>query len=242
MRLGILPSLLTLSLVYSGSVAAQKSRAVYMGAGATYNYFHSDVGVSGTNDNVPPETGTKNLTLNKQFPNVNVFAGYRHNICDDLYFLSGDVAVSPLQDTLKKTNIPVLLGDVVGAVAVYQHIQLKVVRTFSAGVDLKIGRYFDKETAGFLSLGLLGSQFRITHRDDTPESVSNKKFVFGFAPGVGLRHYVKPRLPITFQYSYQMYNTFSTHNMDVSNTGSHIKYKFKDPRYHSFLVSLAWEF
>lgn len=243
MRLKALSLLSLFCLLYGVSALALKSSAPYVGAGVGYNIFHSDVRLSGSNANgPPPDTGTMVLPVNKTFPNVNLFAGYRHNICADKYFLGGELFVTPLADTMKKVDIDALLSDNIGVavVPVYQNIQLKLVRQFSTGVTFVGGRYFDDQTAAFVSISALGSRFRITHGDDSPQSTSKNKFVFGFAPGVGVKHYIMPRLPLTFQYSYQIYNTFSTGNMNTVDAGS-IEYKFKNNRYHNVLLSLAWE-
>ena len=203
----------------------------YTGVGAVYSSFHSDLKVSAS---VPPDSADYTFDIKKGSLNLNLFAGYQKYMGN--HFIAGEVFVTPLQDTLKKTKVDAY--EDVGN-AMFNDINIKTWRKFSAGLRFKYGRHFNDKTAGFVSLGLVGSQFKVKHTDDSPQSSKYQKYQIGYAPGAGIKYYIKDRMPITFQYDYEVYKRFSTKNMSSVIPGN-ITYK-PENKYHNFMVSISCE-
>lgn len=227
-------SLGLLGMLCSSAAVAHES-GFYTGAGAILSSAQADTKVMA----IVPAVGTYADTFPIRKPSWSgvLFGGYQKYF--DSGFLAGEIFANPFQDSIKKTT-PQDYVDRQNGNILFQGIQVKTLRKFSVGARFKYGRHFDNKTAAFISLGLIGSQFRVNHRDTiTPQSVNYKAFLFGYAPGAGLKYYVKPHLPISFQYEYQIYNTLKTKDMSLV-AGDSLIYKVKN-RYHSFMLSVSCE-
>lgn len=223
-----------IGLFFIGSAAAHES-GFYTGAGVILSQSNTNAKERSFTGN-GTDVNNSNIDIRKSFVNLNLFAGYQKYWGNS--FFATELFVTPLQDTTKKTNILAYQDNDSGNL-LFQNIQLKTERQFSAGGRFKYGRHFDSKTAAFLSLGLLGSQFKVRHSDNSPQAANYKSFQFAYAPGAGIKYYIKQHVPITLQYDYEIYNRFSTKNMSsVAQSG--IQYKLEN-RYHNFMISISCE-
>ena len=231
-------SLGLLGILCSSAAVAHES-GFYTGAGAVLSNGQANTAVKVTG-NGGTDHNNYSFNISKTSGNLDLFGGYQKYFGSS--FMGAEAFINPLQDSAKKTNEGTWRGFGNVGVIMFQNIQLKTVRKFSAGVRFKYGRHFDNKTAAFLSLGLLGSQFKVRHADASPQTVNYQKFLFGYAPGAGLKYYIKPHLPLSLQYEYQIYNLLTTKNMTdpAVSPGDNIQYKMKN-RYHSFTLSLSCE-
>ncbi|MFN7662693.1 MAG: outer membrane protein [Alphaproteobacteria bacterium] len=226
-------SKISLACLFLASAAGAQTSGFYTGVGAVYSSFHSDLKISAS---VPPDFGDYTFDIKKGSMNLKFFAGYQKYMGN--HFIAAEVFATPFQDTLKKTTVGSYESRGAGAL-MFNDVQIKTWRRFSAGLNLKYGRHFDDRTAAFVTLGLVGSQFKVRHSDDTPQSINYQKYQMGYAPGAGIKYYIKDRMPITFQYDYEVYKKFSTKNMSLL-PGSNITYK-PENKYHNFMISISCE-
>lgn len=220
----------------AGSAAAHES-GFYTGVGASFSNAQAQTNVHATTEG--GGFNSLNFNIQKTSWNADFFGGYQKYFGSN--FFAGEAFLDPFQDTVKKTSIGAYTNFADGDI-LFQDIELRTLRKFSLGARFKYGRHFDAKTAAFVSLGLLGSRFKVRHGDSSPETVNYQTFLFGYAPGAGVKYYLKPHMPISFSYEYQIYNQLTTKNMTspAISPGDNIQYKIKN-RYHNFMISISCE-
>lgn len=227
-------SKISLACLFLASAACAQTSGFYTGVGAIYSQFDARIKVDGING-----ADRASAQLNKQTTQITgrLLAGHHFQFSNNS-FLSTELFFTP-RDSIKKID-GLYLVDPVTTNPTQTDAQLKISRDYTAGLNIKYGRYFDTKTAAFVGLGFLRSQFTATFSDTTPQSNKEKKTKFGISPTVGIMHHIKPKLPITLSYAYDIYPAFKTKNLD-STVGNSFQATFKN-RYHTLMVSFSCMF
>ncbi|HCI48292.1 MAG: hypothetical protein A2621_04620 [Alphaproteobacteria bacterium RIFCSPHIGHO2_01_FULL_41_14] len=226
MKLKVLLSASCLSIAAS-SLAHESG--FYTAAGAVFSQFDARLraeGVSGT------DTASSHFNEQTTQATGRLFAGYQQALHDHS-FAAAELFFTP-HDSVKKFDFDLHDPDSTNRTQIGS---LKLSRDYTVGLNLKYGRYFDSKTAAFIGLGFLGSQFTTTFRDVT-QSTSDRNSVFGVSPTVGIMHHIKPRLPVSLSYAYDIYKTFKTKNIDMTGADDSLRITSKN-RYHTFMLSVS---
>ncbi|MBM3633190.1 MAG: porin family protein [Alphaproteobacteria bacterium] len=121
----------------------------------------------------------------------------------------------------------------------------EVSQKYSNGMSFLFGKDLTKTIDVFLKFDFFVSQFRIKYVNSKSPGTSGQenKWLFGYAPGVGMQFKLTDSLATRVDYTYRIYNNFQSKNIsqetDVPNTVFTGKIL---PRIHQFTVSLIYKF
>lgn len=203
-------------------------------------YGGAGVGISTTDvnsrifTNNGADSGSENLTKKKTTVIGRFFVGRQQPVWRDCFF-SGEVFVAPKEYAQKTVGIDIV--DPVTGNATNQNVRLTVERSFTFGAEAKFGRYFDEKTAAYVSLNINGSNVKISYGEFGANTGSDKKFVFGIAPGVGVLHHCTPKDVVKFGYQYETQTKWTTKDLDPSTTDS-FNVRSRN-RAHAFVLSYS---
>ena len=160
------------------------------------------------------------------------------------FFYSGELFTSLHQYHIKRkgnsfydpglgVNLPIGVAD------------FEVSQKYSNGVSFLFGKDLTKTVDVFLKFDFFVSQFRIKYVNSNSPGIhgQERKWIFGYAPGVGLQFKLTDSMATRVDYTYRIYNNFQSKNISQETVVRNTIFTGKIlPRIHQFTISLIYNF
>jgi len=155
------------------------------------------------------------------------------------FFIAGEVYGSIHQ--LKKSKKQIvfyrnrLLNQEIG------RLDFELEQKYSNGMSFLIGKDIWKDIDVFFKAGLFFGKFLLKYINNaTIKQGQEGKWLFGYAPGVGLQAKLLNNLSVRFDYSYKIFNEFKSKNLSREINPTTQIIGVLSPRVHQFMVSLIY--
>lgn len=160
------------------------------------------------------------------------------------FFFSGELFTSLHQYHIKRKGNQ-FYDPALGVPMPFGIADFEVSQKYSNGLSFLFGKDLTKAIDVFLKFDFFVSQFRIKYVNSSTPGISGQenKWIFGYAPGVGVQIKLTDSLATRVDYTYRIYNNFQSKNISRETVDPTTVITGKIlPRIHQFSVSLIYKF
>lgn len=203
-------------------------------------YAGAGVGIASTEINFDLDVrngtdfGKKSFHKKRGHSTLSTHAGYQTPLWERA-FIGAEIFVRP-QDYVQKT-LGINVVEEVGPTTLYQDVRLRVERSLTLGAAVQWGGYINDDTAAYVSVAISGANMKVSYGEAGANTGSDKKFLFGIAPGGGFVHHMSEKDIMRVGYSYETQTAWTTKDLDPDDTNQ-FKVKLRN-RSHNFAVSYS---
>jgi opacity protein-like surface antigen len=189
-------------------------------------------------------SGNTKLNMDTTGTSESLLLGIRNQQTDFFYAFEFFTSIHQFATKRKGNNIfRVIDANNMARIGTYD---FEVNQKYTEGLSCYFGKDLTPNLDAFLKLDLLLSQFTIKTANTarTSSHGQESKWLFGFAPGVGLQYHFTKSISARFDYSYRIYNEFKSKNIAndlVRPTTTNVTGKIS-PRIHQFTLALLYKF
>jgi opacity protein-like surface antigen len=165
------------------------------------------------------------------------------------FFIAGEIFTSVHQFSIKRKGNNFFVKDPDGILppGSFGALDFEVDVKYTNGVSVLLGKDLTSTVDVFLKLDFFLSKFIIKYANSAAPSNhgEEKKWLFGYAPGVGVQVKLTDNIATRFDYSYRIYNEFNSKNLSretgLTAPSTVITGKIL-PRIHQFTLALIYKF
>lgn len=124
-------------------------------------------------------------------------------------------------------------------------LDFEVQQKYSNGISFQVGKDLSTMIDVFLKADIFLSKFVIKYVNAETPGIQGQenKWLFGYAPGVGMQVKITPQILTRLDYSYRIYNDFRSKNISRETEFRNTVITGKIlPRIHQFTLSLIYRF
>lgn len=186
---------------------------------------------------------SKTLNMDGTGPSESLILGIRNQ--QKNFFLAGEIFTTYHQINVKRKENAFYLTVIGFPYLLLGKLDFEVQQKYTNGAGIQIGKDITNSLDVFFKFDVFWSKFTIKYvNSDTPSFHGQEnKWLFGYAPGVGIQFKLAQNLAARFDYSYRIYNEFRSKNISQETAVANTVITGKIlPRVHQFSLSLIYKF